>query len=60
LKEAYETITMCDRCAPYEEKIIRYRFMARWINDERAQRGLSELIEQNEAKKRELHPEPKD
>ena len=48
---------MCDQCAPLDEKITRYRFLATWINDERAQKGLAELIEQNEAKKRSLHRE---
>jgi hypothetical protein len=48
---------MCDQCDRIDEKLTRYRFMMRWLNDERAQ-GLAELIEQNEAKKRQLHPEP--
>ena len=48
---------MCDRCALLDEKLTRYRFMARWIEDERAQKGLSELIAQCEAEKRDLHPE---
>jgi hypothetical protein len=49
---------MCDQCERIDEKLTRYRFMMRWLNDERAQKGLAELIEQNEAKKRQLHPEP--
>jgi hypothetical protein len=50
---------MCDRCDPIDEKLTRYRFMARWIKDERAQQGLSELIAECIAQKRDLHPEEK-
>jgi hypothetical protein len=50
---------MCDQCDPIDEKLMRYRFMARWINDERAQKGVLELIDQCVAQKRDLHPEEK-
>jgi hypothetical protein len=46
---------MCDQCDKFDEKLTRYRFMARWIKDEQTQKDLSELIEESEAKKRELH-----
>ena len=48
---------MCDQCEHLDEKIMRYRFMARWISDGQAQKALAEMIEQSEAKKRALHPE---
>jgi hypothetical protein len=47
---------MCDQCDPFDEKITRYRFMMRWINDERARKEFLLLIAKCEAQKRELHP----
>jgi hypothetical protein len=49
---------MCEKCDLLDEKLTRYRFMARWVNDEQALKGLSDLIAKYEAQKRELHPEP--
>ena len=50
-------IDMCEQCERIDEQLLRYRFMTRWINDPQALRGLSDLIAQCEAKKRDLHPE---
>jgi len=50
---------MCDQCDPLEEKLTRYRFMARWIDDAQTLKGLSELIAKYEVQKRDLHPDEK-
>jgi hypothetical protein len=34
---------MYNQCGPIDEKLLRYRFMARWVNDAAAQKGLADL-----------------
>jgi hypothetical protein len=47
---------MCDHCAPIDQKITRYHFMARWVNDPVTLKGIADLTAEYEAKKRALHP----
>ncbi len=50
---------MCDKCVEIDKKIDHYRWLAKYVNDERTAKGINELIQQHEAEKRRLHPEPK-
>ena len=50
---------VCNKCSELDEKIAHYRSLRMRITDQLTLSGLSLLIEQYEAEKRELHPEPK-
>jgi hypothetical protein len=48
---------MCDQCDQIDEKLQRYRFMARWLNDPTTLKGLRLLTAKSEAEKHALHPD---
>jgi hypothetical protein len=48
---------MCDHCDQIDEKLQRYRFMARWLGDPTVLEGLAFLTAKYEAKRRTLHPD---
>jgi hypothetical protein len=47
---------MCQRCVELEEKIERYRALARRVTDKATLEGIAMLIEKMEANKAALHP----
>jgi hypothetical protein len=50
---------MCEKCFEIDEKIDHYRWLAAYVNDARTAKGIHELIQQQEAEKRTLHPDKK-
>jgi hypothetical protein len=48
---------MCEKCEPINEKIERYRRLAKNITDRQTLDGITHLIGELEAQKKALHPE---
>jgi hypothetical protein len=49
---------MCDKCIELDRKINRYRQITERVLDPLLAEGVGKLIEQVEAEKAALHPEP--
>jgi hypothetical protein len=49
---------MCEKCVELDAKIDRYKQMARMITDRRTLDGIAKIIEEANAEKAALHPEP--
>jgi hypothetical protein len=49
---------MCDKCIELDRKINRYRQITERVLDPLLTEGVGKLIEQVEAEKAALHPEP--
>ena len=48
-----------EKCGEIDEKLMRYRFMARWVRDPDRLKELAGRIAEQEDHKRALHPEDK-
>ena len=48
---------MCEKCVEFDKKITHLKLLAIRVTDEPMLDGIQTLIDQHEARKRELHPE---
>ena len=48
---------MCEKCAEFDKRIARYRELSMRTTDQPTLDGITLLIEQYEAQKKELHPD---
>jgi hypothetical protein len=48
---------MCEKCAPLDKQIERYRFFETRINDQQALDAIKRLLAELDEKKKAYHPE---
>jgi hypothetical protein len=49
---------MCEKCQAIDERIKHYLAISKRVTDQRTLDGIKSLVEEMEAHKKALHPEP--